>query len=302
MKIVVTGGSGMLGHCIIRLACRRYEIWGSYHTHHVEIPGCAMFRMDVTNESEVRAELNAIKPDFVVHAAALTDVDECERSPEKCRRINSEGTKITAKVAQDLGALFVYISSDYVFNGVTGNYREGDSPDPVNHYGESKLLAEQYARQLCSRLLIVRTTIFGLKLPPRIGMMENLVGALRRGRPITRFVDQYFTPLYTGQFSDIILQLVEIGATGLFHIGPSEKVSRFEFAQQVAEIFAPGCSEIRPVSFQQIDGLARRPRDTSLISGAVQEKLGIQPPDLRAGLLRLQRDWLELPEEGMATA
>jgi dTDP-4-dehydrorhamnose reductase len=261
-----------------------------------------MFRMDVTNESEVRAELNAIKPDLVVHAAALTDVDECEKSPEKCRHINSEGTKITAKVAQALGAQFVYISSDYVFNGVTGNYSEGDSPDPVNHYGESKLLAEQYARQLCSRLLIVRTTIFGLKLPPRIGMMESLVGALRRGRPITRFVDQYFTPLYTGQFSDIILQLVEIGATGLFHIGPSEKVSRFEFAQQVAEIFAPGCSEIRPVSFQQIDGLARRPRDTSLISGAVQEKLGIQPPDLRAGLLRLQRDWLELPEEGMATA
>jgi len=302
MKIVVTGGSGMLGHCIIRLACGRYEIWGSYYTHHVEIPGCTMFKMDVTNESEVWAELNAIKPDFVIHAAALTDVDECEKSPDKCRRINSEGTKITAKVAQDLGAQFVYISSDYVFNGVTGNYSEGDIPDPVNRYGESKLMAEQYARQLCSRLLIVRTTMFGLKLPPRIGMMENLVGALRRGGPITRFADQYFTPLYTGQFSEIILRLVEIGAIGLFHIGPSEKVSRFEFAQRVAEIFAPGCSEIRPVPFHQIEGLARRPRDTSLVSGTVQEKLGMQPADLRAGLLRLQRDWRELSEEGMATA
>src|SRR5215470_9129419 len=173
MRIIVTGGSGMLGHCLMGLARDRYDVWGSYHTHRVDIPGCAMFKMDVTDEAEVRAELNTIRPDSVVHAAALTDVDECEKSPEKCKLINSEGTKIAAKVTQDLGAQFIYISSDYVFNGPTGGYREGDTPDPVNRYGESKLLAEEYARQLCSGPLIVRTRMFGLKLPPRIGMMEG---------------------------------------------------------------------------------------------------------------------------------
>jgi dTDP-4-dehydrorhamnose reductase len=301
MRIVVTGGSGMLGHCLMRLARRRHEVWGSYHTHPVEIPGCSLFAMDVTHESEVRAQLEAVKPDVVVHTAALTDVDECERSPEKAKRINSEGTRITAKISQELGAQLVYISSDYVFNGAHGTYSETDAPDPVNCYGESKLSAEEYAQQLCSRLLIVRTTMFGLKLPPRIGLMESLIDALRRGRPLTRFVDQYFTPLYTGQFSEIVLRLVEIGATGLFHIGAAEKVSRFEFAQEVAEIFAPRCSEIRPVPFQQIDGLARRPKDTSLISRAVQERLGIPLPDFRAGLRQLQHDWLQLSEEGLAT-
>jgi dTDP-4-dehydrorhamnose reductase len=95
---------------------------------------------------------------------------------------------------------------------------------------------------------------------------------------------------------------VEIGATGLFHIGPAEKISRFDFAQRVAEIFAPEGPDIRPVPFQQIDGLARRPKDTSLISDAVQERLGIQAPNLCSGLHQLQNDWAKLTKEGMATA
>ena len=291
MRVVVTGGSGMLGHCLMRLARSQHEVWGSYHTHPVDIPGCSMFPMNVTDESEIRARLKPIKPDVVIHTAALTDVDECERSPEKAKCINSEGTKTTAKIAAEIGAQFAYISSDYVFNGATGNYQERDTPSPVNAYGDSKLLGEKYAQETSTRLLIVRTTMFGLKIPPRVGLMENLVDALRGGRPLTRFVDHYFTPLYTGQLGEIILRLLELGVTGLFHIGAKEKVSRFEFAQQVAEIFAPAGAEIRPVPFRQIDGLARRPQDTSLVSHLIVERWGIQLPGLRAGLLQLKQDW-----------
>src|SRR5438128_3542317 len=99
MRIVVTGGSGMLGHCLMRRACCQHQVWGSYHTHRVEIPGCSTFSMDVTDESQVRAQLAACDPEVVIHTAALTDVDECERSPEKAKLINSEGTRITAKIA-----------------------------------------------------------------------------------------------------------------------------------------------------------------------------------------------------------
>ena len=258
--------------------------------------------MDVTDESGVREQVKALKPEVIIHTAALTDVDECERTPEKAKKINSEGTRITAQIAQEFGARLVYISSDYVFNGAVGSYAEGDLPDPVNRYGESKLLAEQYAQKFCSRVLIVRTTMFGLKLPPIIGLMESLVDAMRRGGTLKRFVDHYFTPLYSGHFSEIVLELMELEATGLFHIGAPAKVSRFDFAQEVAKIFAPGYSEIRPVPFQQIDGLARRPRDTSLISSAVQERWGIKPPDLRAGLWELQKDWMELSNQEMTAS
>ena len=289
----------MLGHCLMRLARSQHEVWGNYHTHPVDIPGCSMFAMDVTDEAEVKTRFKAIKPDVVIHTAGLTDVDECERSPDKAKSINSEGTRRTASIAAALDAHFVYISSDYVFDGAKGNYSEQDSPGPVNHYGRSKLLGEEYARQACSRLLIVRTTMFGLKIPPQAGLMESLVKALSRHNPLMRFTDQYFTPLYTRQLSDLILQLVELGVTGLFHVGAMEKVSRFEFAQQVADVFGPVCAEIRPVPFRQIDGLAMRPKDTSLASRMIVERTGIQLPDLRVGLLQLKQDWEMMMKEGM---
>ncbi len=298
MRIVVTGGSGMLGHCLMRVARQAHEVWGSYHTHAVNIPGCSMFPLDVTNEAEVRGRLKPLAPEAVIHTAALTDVDECERSPETARRINSGGTKIVATISEELVARFVYISTDYVFDGRRGDYREDDQPNPVNQYGKSKLLGEEAARANCSQSLIIRTSMYGWKLPPRIGMMEGLVAALRAGKPMTRFVDQHSTPLYTGQLSEIILRLVELAATGLFHVGAMEKVSRYEFSRQVAALFAAGCAQIQPVPFRQIDGLAQRPQDTSLRSQTIQQRLGIEVPRLRPGLIDLKRDLEEPTKEG----
>ncbi|HUK42173.1 MAG TPA: SDR family oxidoreductase [Candidatus Acidoferrales bacterium] len=297
MRIIVTGGSGMLGHCLVESARHRHEVWGSYRTHPVDIRGCTMFTLDVTDETQVKSQFSMIRPDVVIHTAGLTDVDECERSPDKAKAINSKGTKSAAKIAGQLGALFVYISSDYVFDGAKGNYSEKDTPRPVNHYGRSKLLGEEGARQACSKLLVLRTTMFGLKVPPQTGMMEGLVAALRGGKPVTRFVDQFFTPLYTQPLSDFIIHFAELGLTGVFHLGAVEKVSRFEFAQQVAEIFAPATSEIRPVPFRQVEGMATRPRDTSLTSRMLVERTGIELPAVRAGLLQLQKDWQMMGEE-----
>jgi len=297
MRIIVTGGSGMLGHCLVESARDRHKVWGSYRSHPVDIRSCSMFALDVTDETQVKTQFGMIRPDIVIHTAGLTDVDECERSPDKARAINSKGTETAAKIAGDLGALFVYISSDYVFDGTKGNYSENDTPRPINHYGRSKLLGEDGARQACSRLLILRTTMFGLKIPPQTGMMESLVAALRGGKPITRFVDQYFTPLYTQQLADFIIRFAELGLTGLFHLGAIGKVSRFEFAQHVAEIFAPAANDIRPVPFRQIEGLATRPRDTSLNSRILVERTGVELPAVRAGLLQLKKDWQMMGEE-----
>jgi dTDP-4-dehydrorhamnose reductase len=131
--------------------------------------------------------------------------------------------------------------------------------------------------------------MYGLKMPPRKGMIETLVEALRGGRPLSRFADQFFTPVYTGQFSEIVLRLMDRGARGLLHVG-GEKISRLAFAQSVADVFAPGVS-IDPVPFKQIEGIARRPRDSSLASRCIEERYGIDLPRVRSGLERLRKDW-----------
>jgi dTDP-4-dehydrorhamnose reductase len=188
-------------------------------------------------------------------------------------------------------ARFVYISTDYVFDGEKGDYREEDAPGPVNRYGESKLLGEEWVRRCCSGALILRTTMFGLKIPPTKGLMETLVEALRSGRPLFRFTDQYFTPLYTGYFSELILRFVSLGARGLFHVGAKAKISRCEFSRQVAQIFAADRADIRPVAFRQMEGLARRPKNTSLTSEVIEGRLGIKLPTVGAGLEQLKAEW-----------
>lgn len=298
MKLVVTGGSGMLGHDLLRRACREHQVWGSFHAHPVDLPGSTMFPLDLADEPDLKAKFAVIKPDVIVHTAALTNVDECERQPEMAKRINAQGTKLLAEIAEELNARFVYISTDYVFDGDSGGYREEDAPNPVNRYGESKLQGEEWVRRCCSQPLILRTTMFGLKIPPQRGLMESLMEALCSGKPMTRFADQYFTPLYCGQLSELILRLIDLGAVGLFHLGSANKLSRYEFARLVADCFALGRAEIRSVPFRHIDGLAKRPRDTSLMSGRIQEHFGITLPRAEAGLALLSRDWPSDNEKG----
>ena len=298
MRILVTGGSGMLGHCLMRLAAPLHQVVGAYHTHPVKISGCNLARLDVNDEKMVDSMVQSFCPDVVIHTAGLTDVDACERAPEKARRINSDGTAIVASSAQRSGAHLIYISTDYVFDGSKGNYVETDRPNPVNQYGASKYLGEEYAQLNCFTTTIIRTTMFGLKLTPQVGMMESMVAALRGRKPMTRFVDQYFSPLYTGQLSEAILRVAERRATGIFHIGSVQKISRFEFAKKVARVFGCNAAAIHAGPFRQIDGLARRPQDSSVVSDKISGQVGIAPLAVHDGLIQLKRDWQGLGSEG----
>ena len=291
MKILVTGGSGMLGYNLLRQASRQHAVWGSYHTREMRMEGCQMFPLDLTSAERTKANIISIGPEVFVHTAALTDVDECEREPERARKINAEGTAVLAEIAEELGARFVYISTDYVFDGVKGDYSEDDSPHPVNSYGATKLAGEDAVRQRCSNALILRTSIFGFKIPPTTGLMETLVNSLLNGQSITRFADQFATPIYVGQLSGLILKLLETDVSGLFHAGGGEKLTRFEFAKYVAELFSLDSAKIQPVPFRQIDGLAPRPRDSSLVSGRLRDLLGVQLPGIKHGMERLMADW-----------
>ena len=131
-------------------------------------------------------------------------------------------------------------------------------------------------------------------------MMESMVAALRDGKPMTRFFDQYFTPLYTGQLSEVIIRMAELELMGVFHVGSANRVSRLEFSKYVAQVFSYGDSHIHPGRFRQIDGLARRPQDTSLVSNRIRERLGMGIPEVRDGLSWLKRDWDSVSGEGMA--
>lgn len=291
MRMLITGASGMLGHRLVRLAAERHEVWGSYGSFPVSVARAHTFAVELTDEAQVRHRLLSLRPEVIVHTAALTDVDACERDPVRARSVNTEATRNLAALAEELGARFVYISTDYVFDGEKGDYGELDPPCPVNVYGETKLLGEEAARQLCSRALVIRTCIFGLQIQPKTGLVEYVMNALESGKSISRFADQFSTPIYTGDLSRLILKLLDLGATGLFHAGGGEKVSRYDFSLEVADIFSLAREWLKSEPFRQIQGLARRPRDSSLDGRGTERHLGMRLPRVREGLERLREDW-----------
>lgn len=288
MRLLVTGASGMLGYRLMRIACGNHEVWGSYHTFPVSVSGATTFAMDLMDEGGVKKQVTQLQPEAIVHTAALTDVDACEKDRHRAERVNTHATRWLAGLAGELGARLVYISTDYVFDGAQGNYVETDPPLPINVYGETKLLGEEAALALCPRTLIVRTSIYGANLRPKPGPVEYVIDSLKNGNTIRRFRDQFSSPIYAGDLSRIILEMVARGCVGLFHVGGGEKISRYEFALAVANVFGLPKENILPVPFEQTQGLACRPKDSSLFSEKMEATLGVTAPRVRDGLKRLK--------------
>lgn len=280
----------MLGHSLMRLACADHEVWGSYKTFPVFVPGGKTFAMDLADEAQVKERVASLRPDAIIHAASMTDVEECQRDPLRAKEVNVQATKSLARIAGELGIHFVYISTDYVFDGRKGDYVETNPPSPVNVYGETKLLGEEGVRSSCPRSLVIRTSIFGFNIQPKTGLVEYVMNSLARGEPITRFPDQFSTPIYTRDLGHLILALLDRGATGLFHIGGGERISRYDFAVKVAETFGLSPAMIRPVPFRHLEGLAQRPRDSSLCGDKIESYLKIKLSSAKEGLKRLKQD------------
>ncbi len=291
----------MLGHAFMRLARATHDVWGSYHTFPVAIPGCRMLPMDLENGRRLKECLTAARPEAVIHTAALTDVDGCEKDPIRADRINGKATRELARIASELGILFVYISTDYVFDGKIGNYKETDAPCPINAYGTSKLSGEEAVREECPEGLVIRTSIFGYNVQPKTGLAEYVIKSLKNGKPLARFTDQFSTPIYTRDLSRLILKLLDRRATGLFHIGGGDRISRYDFAIRVARAFSLSSELIRPAAFVPLQGLAQRPVDTSLSGEKVEAYLNDSLPKVEEGLLMLSeelRSFYDAKQEG----
>lgn len=291
MRLFITGVSGMLGSRLARLATANHQVFGSYGSFPVSMAKVKTFAMKLEDEAQMRELVPDLRPEVIIHTAALTDVDECERNPDRAYRINVKGTENLAMVAAELRTKFVYISTDYVFDGKRGDYVETDSPYPVNVYGRTKLAGEESARLRFPGPLVVRTSIFGSNIQPKTGVVESVVNSLKTGKPMTRFSDQFSTPIYTGDLSRLILRLLEHDSTGLFHAGGGEKVSRYSFALKIAKVFSLPQERLLPAPFKHLEGLAERPRDSSLCGKKIEDHIGIRLPQVEEGLMRLKEDF-----------
>ena len=271
VRAVVVGGSGQIGGWLLRtLADRGHEAVGTYST--VAYPG--LVHLDAANLAASAAWLLEQRPDVVFYPAGFTWVDGCERDPARARSANVEQPLNLARAAAEIGAKFVYFSTDYVFDGVAGPYTEESPTNPLSAYGKSKLEAEiALAEVLGDSQLTVRTSwVFG---PERQGknFSYQLAKALSAGKTLECPSDQVSNPSYGPDVARAVVGLVEAGHSGLIHVAGPELMDRVRFARELARGFGLDPSLIVGKTTAELGQGAPRPLSGGLLSPRLEALL-----------------------------
>ena len=279
-RAIITGAAGLIGQYLVKTAPRWAPVW--------DIQGLTRADLDLTDRANVERTWQSIKPNAVIHCAALSRTKACEQDPEQARRINAEVTAHLAQLSQDIP--FIFLSSGEVFDGSTGWYGETDEPNPINVYGQTKLEAEQ-AVLLNPRHTVVRIVLTaGSSETGDRSFVEDMCRTAKAGKDVTLYADEFRCPLPAGVIARVIWELVDREQPGLYHLGGSDRLSRWE----IGETLLPWCPELKG---HLMKGSARNhvgsPRlaDLSLRCDKIQSLLSFRIPGFREWLAgRSRRD------------
>lgn len=286
-RLIVTGVSGLLGSNLAMCAWKEQDLIGIYYRHPIEIEGVRMIAADLSQSGTALQIISQHRPDWVVHCAAATDVDRCEREPEWARVLNVEMAEDVARACYETGTQLAHISTDAVFDGRSGGYREDDPAMPINVYGETKLAGERGVLEANPQALILRTNLYGWSPDGRRGLAQWFVNRLSAGQVCAGFTNVCFSPLYTQHLGHAILDLLERQASGLFHLAGRTCLSKYEFGVSLARRMGLDPNLIEPVTIDQMELEAERPKQLCMYSGKAEAILGRRLPGVEQGLREL---------------
>jgi len=287
-RLLVTGSSGLLGHVIIELAKNGYTVILIHKTKPLHSNS---LKLDIIDATEVLNLFRELKPDVVIHTASETNVDRCEREKEHAWKTNVEGTRNIAIACSKVGAKLIYISTDYVFDGEKGNYDEKDKPNPINHYGVTKLEGEKQVIQHCKNYAILRTSVLYGWHPWKQNFATWIINMLKQNKEITVVEDHYNTPTLADNLAEITIEAIQKNLQGLYHASGSERISRYQFAKQIAKAFNLNQNLIKPVKMSQLTAwIAKRPKDSSLNTSKIQKQLKTELLNVSQGLNKMKEN------------
>jgi len=297
LKLLITGASGLYGSKLAELAtARNYEVYSGYSRDQPAYG--APIQFDVSDKNQVEEAFKKANPEVVVHAAALTDVDKCEINKELAWKINVEGTRNIAEAVKARRAFLIYISTDYVFNGETGRYRETDRPDPINYYGLTKLKAEELVKDLIGEYCVARGSVIYGSTPAagKVNFALWVLNKLKRNEQAKIVTDQWNSPTLNTNLVDMTLEIIESKLTGTFHLSGATRINRYDFAKQIAKTFNLDAKLISPSRSAEFSWTAKRPRDSSLNTTKAQQALKSKPLQIKQAVKRMKQELTQLPK------
>jgi len=282
-KWLVTGANGFLGANAGHFLNQKNVTAIGLTRDAAAVQFDSTIHVDLKNPGELAAAIRESTPSVILHCAAISSHEDCERNPELAIRVNAEATREAARAAQETHAQLIYISTDSVFSGTRGNYTELDPTDPFSVYGTTKLLGEQYAR-VETHALIIRTNFFGWSTTGTRSILEFFHTNLENHNPIHGFTDVTTTSLYVPTLLDYIWQLVQGDNTGIFHVTSRDPLTKYEFGQQVAQAWDLDSNNLTPTHSDQ-------PRNISLNTSKLATTLNAQIQSQVEGIQLARRDF-----------
>ncbi len=282
-RLLITGVSGFLGWHLCQLAKQEWEVYGTYHTHFLEIPEIKIVKVNLTNFQELKGIFNDIKPDAVIHTAAQSQPNYCQLHSQESYTINVTASCNIAGLCADNSLPLAFTSTDLVFDGLNAPYREIDPVSPLNIYGEQKVQAETGILNVYPQAAICRMPLmFGRETPTAKSFLQQFIQILKDGKELSLFIDEFRTPVSANTAAKGLLLALE-KVNGIIHLGGKERISRYDFGKILVEILQLPHDKLKSCLQADVKMAAPRPKDVSLDSSKAFI-LGYQPLSVREEL------------------
>ncbi|MFT4544299.1 MAG: dTDP-4-dehydrorhamnose reductase [Bacteroidia bacterium] len=299
-KILVTGSNGLLGQKIVYKLKDRSDVeliaTARGENRLLSQKGYQYFSLDIGNKANVDVVIDAVKPDYIIHTAAMTQVDDCELDHAACDRANVDAVQYIVDAAERNNCHLVHISTDFIFNGKEGPYDEEGVADPLSYYGNAKWKGEQIVQISKLKWAILRTVLV-------YGIVDNMSrsnivlwakGALEKGAPINVVEDQFRSPTLAEDLADGCILAVEKNALGVYNISGKDQFSIIDLVKAVADYYGLDKSLINPVSSETLNQAAKRPPVTGFILDKAKRDLGYNPHSFQEGIALMEKQLAEM--------
>ena len=289
-NILVTGSNGLLGQKIIYELVKRNNVnliaSSRGNNRLVNKSGYNYIDLDITNKKDVDKVILEIQPHAVINCAAMTNVDACENNKKACWDINVNAVEYLARACESVDAHLLHISTDFVFDGNSGPYRENDMPNPLHYYAESKLASEKIVEKIMTRWSIARTIIvYGITdNMSRSNLVLWAKSEIEKGNMINVIDDQFRSPTLAEDLSNGCIKIIDQGAYGIYHLSGPKTYSILELVYIVADFYKLDKSLINPISSDSLNQPAKRPLVTGFVIDKAKENLGYNPVDFFEGI------------------
>lgn len=298
-RLLITGVSGLLGiNLALEAIGKGYQVIGWTNSRQLKNAPFEQEAVNLEQLGELPSAVNNARPDAIINCAAIANLDQAEKDPQAALTINSRAPLVLAEQAQTLGIPFVHISTDSVFDGVKGNYREFDAPNPLNTYAKSKHSAEIGLSENFTEALIARVVFYGWSIDGKRSLAEFFYNNLSQGKQVNGFTDSIFSPLYVRDLAGLLLEAMKKNLHGVYHFFSQDSLSKADFGAAFAKRFGLDESLIKRVETKEGDLKTKRSLNLSMNTDLLHKALGHELPGVGEGLDQMYADFEKgLPEQ-----